>query len=249
MSPSDDAWGEAVRALHLKSPRAGRAIIERDDGFVDAIALDLLVAPPSRWPSHERAALRYARGRVLDVGCGAGRHALELQRRGLEVIAIDPSRKAVAVARARGVRDARRLSLSEVSKRLGVFDTVLLLGNNFGLLEGPTHMRSHLRRLAKITTDDARIIATTLDPYVTDAPEHRRYHRRNRTRGRLGGQIRMRVRYLALVGPWFDYLYVSASEMGTLLRGTGWEVRRSFGAARPNYAVVIEKARAKRGTR
>jgi SAM-dependent methyltransferase len=249
MTRSDDAWGEAVRVLHLRDPGAVRAIIERDDGFVDAIALDLLVAPPSRWPSYERTALRYARGRVLDVGCGAGRHALDLQRRGLDVVAIDPSKKAVAVARERGVRDARRLALNEVSKRLGVFDTVLLLGNNFGLFEGPTRIRSHLRRLAKITTDGARIIATTLDPYVTDAPEHRHYHRRNRARGRLGGQIRMRVRYRALVDPWFDYLYVSTREMVTLLRGTGWEVRRSFGAARPNYAVVIEKARARRGAR
>ena len=241
MPRSDDAWGEALRAGLVGDPNSVRAIIERDDGFVDPVSLDLLFAPPPRWPSHERAALRFARGRVLDIGCGPGRHALELQRRGLEVVAIDPSPKTVAVARARGVRDARRLSLSDVSPKLGLFDTVLLLGNNFGLLEGSRRSRGHLRRLAKVTTDRARIIGSTLDPYVTKAPDHIRYHRRNRRRGRLGGQIHMRVRYRGLVDPWFDYLYVSPREMVTLLHGTGWEVRRTFGPVRPNYAVLLEK--------
>ena len=241
MPRSDDAWGEALRAGHVGDPKTVRAIIERDDGFVDPVSLDLLFAPPARWPSQERWALRFARGRVLDVGCGPGRHALELQRRGLEVVAVDPSPKTIAVARARGVRDARRLSLDDVSRKLGIFDTVLLLGNNFGLLEGSRRSTGHLRRLAAITTDRARIIASTLDPYVTRAPDHIRYHRRNRARGRLGGQIHMRVRYRGVVDPWFDYLYVSPREMVALLRGTGWEVRRTFGPVRPSYAVLLEK--------
>ena len=219
----------------------GRAILERDDGFVEPVALGLMLAPRSEWPSFERSALRYARGRVLDVGCGAGRHALEMQRRGLDVVAIDTSGKTLTVARARGVRDLRQLGLTDVTPRLGLFDTVLLLGNNLGLLEGLARGRSHLRRLAAVTTDRARIIATTRDPYTTSAPEHPPYHRRNRARGRLGGQIRMRVRYRSLVDPWFDYLFVSRPELDRLLRGTGWEVSRSFGNARPHYAVVIEK--------
>lgn len=238
---SDDAWGAAVADLYRGGPD-GRAVLERDDGFIEPVVLGLLIAPPAEWPRFERAALRYARGRVLDVGCGAGRHALEMQRRGLEVVGIDTSPMTLTVARARGVRDVRRLGLAGVSPRLGVFDTVLLLGNNFGLLQDRDRGRRHLRRLTAITTDHARIIATTRDPYVTSVPDHLRYHRGNRARGRLGGQIRMRVRYRSLVDPWFDYLFVSPPELDVLLRGTGWEVRRSFGDARPHYAVVIAKS-------
>ena len=236
-----DAWGAAVADLYKGGPD-GRAILERDDGYIEPIALGLMLAPPSEWPRFERSALRFARGRVLDVGCGAGRHALEMQRRGLDVVGIDTSPRTLTVARARGVRDLRRLGIGNVSRRLGLFDTVLLLGNNLGLLEGLAEGRRHLRRIAAATTDRARIIATTRDPYVTNAPEHPPYHRRNRSRGRLGGQIRMRVRYRSLVDPWFDYLFVSRPELDRLLRGTGWEVRRSFGNAKPHYAVVIEKS-------
>jgi 2-polyprenyl-3-methyl-5-hydroxy-6-metoxy-1,4-benzoquinol methylase len=83
-----------------------------------------------RWKTVERRALRYARGRVLDVGCAAGRVALELRSRGREVVAIDPSPGAVEVARRRGVRDARLMRLEDVSAKLGHFDTVLMYGNN-----------------------------------------------------------------------------------------------------------------------
>lgn len=237
----DDAWGAAARAAFGGDPKAGRVVMERDDGLVDPIDIGLLFAEPPEWPPHERAALRYARGRVLDVGCGAGRHALELQRRGLEVLAIDTSPAMLAVARERGVRRVRRLGLADVSPALGLFDTVLLLGHNFGLLESAARAPGHLHRLAAVTTERARIIATTRDPHQTRRADHLRYHRRNRSRGRLSGQIRMRSRYRTLVDPWFDYLFVSPREMTAVLRGTGWSVRRSFGAARPEYAVVIEK--------
>jgi hypothetical protein len=42
-------------------------------------------APVEEWPAVERDAMDHVIGRVLDVGCGAGRGALELQcqRRGV----------------------------------------------------------------------------------------------------------------------------------------------------------------------
>src|SRR5918999_2988986 len=78
--------------------------------------------------------MRYVRGRVLDVGCGAGRAALRLQERGHELVAVDISPLAVEVARRRGVLDAREVPFERVDASLGIFDTVLMLGNNFGLV-------------------------------------------------------------------------------------------------------------------
>jgi hypothetical protein len=66
----------------------------------------------------------------------AGRGALELQARGHEVVAFDVSPGAVEVCRRRGVKDARVLGIDDVGPHLGTFDTVLLLGVNFGLLAG-----------------------------------------------------------------------------------------------------------------
>src|SRR6266704_3628900 len=76
---------------------------EREDGYRDVSRIDTYFAPPSKWPRMEREALRLVRGRVLDVGCGPGRHALSLQKKGFDVVGIDASPTQVALARIRGV--------------------------------------------------------------------------------------------------------------------------------------------------
>ena len=87
---------------------------------------------------------------VLDVGCGAGRVCLHLQEQGHEVIGIDNSPLAVKVARERGVQDARVLSITQASRnKLGQVDTIVMMGNNFGLFASPKRARWLLRRFAK----------------------------------------------------------------------------------------------------
>ena len=49
---------------------------------------------------------------------------------------------------------------------------------------------------------------------------HIAYHQRNRERGRLGGQLRLRLRYRELATEWFDYLVCSVAELEALLAGT-----------------------------
>ena len=57
--------------------------------------------------------MRMVRGRVLDIGCGAGRFALYLQGKGLDVTGID---LAPAPPSWRGVRKAMLRSGAEVGK-------------------------------------------------------------------------------------------------------------------------------------
>ena len=132
---------------------------------------------------------------------GAGRVALELQARGCDVVGIDISSGAVEVARSRGVNDARHLAFEDVDGSLGRFDTLVMFGNNFGLFGSRAKARRLLRRLRPFV---GRIVATSNDPYATDDPAHLGYQERNRARGRMSGQLRLRVRYRDLVGPWFE---------------------------------------------
>ena len=224
-----DAFGQML--LDGRGPE----IVERDDGFLDSVRMSYF-APVTKWPTVERRALRWAHGRVLDAGVGAGRAALELQRRGRTVVGIDVSPGAIEVARSRGVRDVRLLPFEKVDDSLGRFDTIVMFGNNFGLFGSPTKAKRLLRRLRPLAD---RIVAASNDPYATDDPAHLAYQERNRKRGRMAGELRLRVRYRDLVGPWFDYLIVSPDEMATILEGTDWRIHRLVEERDSGYYVAV----------
>jgi SAM-dependent methyltransferase len=240
LSLNSDACGGLIYAHYRGLPSA--EIIERDDGWLGvSTGAPAYFAPFERWPSHQRRAMGQVRGRVLDVGCGAGRVALHLQARGHDVVAIDLSPLAVKTCRLRGVRDARVCSITSVGRRLGHFDTIIMLGNNFGLFGNPRRARWLLRRFHGLTSPTARIVAESRDPYEAATADHRRYHRLNRRRGRLPGQLRLRVRYGHARTPWFDYLLVSPREMRAIVAGTGWRVARLIRATGAMYIGVLKK--------
>lgn len=218
----EDAYGAAIRDHH--DGEEAHELIERDDGWIGPSAgPEMYFSTDDEWPTRQREAIDRATGRVLDVGCGAGRHALALQDRGHEVVGIDVSPGAVAVSRDRGI-DARTLDVANVRDLDGTFDTVLMLGNNFGLVGTRATAPGILDGLAAVTSDDARILAETRDPYRTDEPTHREYHELNRRRGRLGGALRIRSRYGRYATPWFDYLMAAPEEMREVVDPTPWHV-------------------------
>jgi hypothetical protein len=235
-----DAYGRLL--LEAFEGRRAVEVVERNDGFLmgSAAAPANYFAPFRAWPAHQRQAMRLVRGRVLDVGCGAGRVALHLQQRGQEVVAIDLSPLAVEVSRRRGVRDARVLSIAEVDKRVGPIDTIVMMGNNFGLFGSAGRAKRLLRRFNSIGSDRRRIVAEVLDPYATDDPDHLSYHERNRQRGRMPGQLRIRIRHRRCTSPWFDYLFVSPAELEALVEGTGWSLKRTIPSSCGLYVAVLE---------
>lgn len=240
LTKQQDAYGQIVWD-YLHGKRSAE-IIERADGYFDLSGgAPEYFAVFKKWPRRQRAAMRFVRGRILDVGCGAGRCCLYLQNHGHEVVGIDASPLAIEVCRRRGVKDARLLPITRVSRALGQFDTILMMGNNFGLFGNRLRAGWLLRRLHGLTSSRARIVAESMDVYQTKNPDHLQYHRLNRRRGRMGGQVRLRVRYHQFRTPWFDYLFVSPGEMKDLLIGTGWRVGRYLKSDGAPYVAVIEK--------
>lgn len=239
MRRNEDAFGREIQD-YMNGDQVTE-IVERDDGYIDVSGgPEAYFAPFRKWMNCERDAIRSAKGRVLDIGCGAGRVALHLQEKGHDVLAVDVSPLAVKVCRQRGVRHARVMSVTAVTKKLGMFDTIVMYGNNFGLVENPVRARWLLRRFDGMTNAGARLIVQSIDPYDTLAKHHLASHRRNRARGRMGGQVRIRVRYKTFATPWFDYLLVSRDEMRGVLAGSDWRVSRFTGEG-AIYCAVIEK--------
>ena len=217
-------------------------IIERDDGYFDAIETRAYFTTYEEWSPFEQKAMEFAKTRVLDLGCGAGRHSLSLQQKGLDVLGIDISPLSIEVCKLRGLKKAEVMPIEELDFPPNSFDTVLMLGNNFGLFGSFKKARLLLERFRRMTSEDALIIAATRDVYKTDNPDHLEYQRLNRERGRMSGQVKIRVRFHRCASKWFDYLMVSKQEMEDILDGTGWKVQEYLDSDGGNYIAIIGKA-------
>ncbi|HEX8733870.1 MAG TPA: class I SAM-dependent methyltransferase [Pyrinomonadaceae bacterium] len=244
MKNNQDAFGQQLLAQY-KNETMSAEIIERDDNYIDfgTTFADLYFTEYKQWSPLEKRAIKHARGKILDIGCGAGRHALYLQQKGFDVTGIDNSAGAIKVSKLRGVKKALVRSIAEIDKfKPNSFDTILMLGNNFGLFADAENARLILEKMNRITTPAAKIIAGTRNPYKTADRNHLEYHKLNKKRGRMPAQIRMRVRYRKTVGEWFDYLFVSPAEMKKILANTNWQIEEFIEQSKDaNYYVVINK--------
>jgi len=175
-------------------------------------------------PELERQALDECRGRVLDLGAGAGCHALELQSRGFtEVKAIDQSAGAVQVMQARGVQEvAQRDIMAPRPPGERPYDTILMLMNGLGLagtLEGLDKFLAHARTLL---APDGQILATSSDiSYLYEDEEGALVLDLN---GPYYGEVEYTFQYKKQTGEPFPWLFIDAALLEDAARQAGYEV-------------------------
>lgn len=236
-----DAFGHLL--LDYYNGEENFEIVERDDGYIltDKRGTGVYFLDNSDWEDHQKKGIEYAAGHVLDIGCGAGRHSLYLQKQGYKVVGTDISPLAIQLCQHRGLKNSKVVPITQLNAKLGVFNTILMMGHNFGLVGNLKRAKWLLKRFATMTTTDGTIIAETFNPYQTDNSGHLNYHQFNRNRGRMDGQLRLRIRYKNYSTPWFDYLQVSKSEMEDILVGTGWIIERFIDSNRATYITILRK--------
>jgi SAM-dependent methyltransferase len=226
MNSLEDAHGQVIFKYY--NNERSFDVVEREDGFINIDeGAELYFADFKDWYRHEKDAIKFAKGKCLDIGCGAGRVLLHLQKKGFYVLGIDSSPMAIKICKLRGVRRAKVMSIEDIGKfKKNFFDTIIMFGRNFGLFGNRKKARTLLKKLYDITSEEALIIAETREPYITDNPVHFKYHRFNKKRGRMPGQLRIKIRFMQYATPWYDYLYVSKNEMKDILKSTGWKIHK-----------------------
>jgi len=220
--------------------------IERDDGNVDSSETEWYFTPYEKWSKVEKEVAGYAKGRVLEVGCGGGRISKHLESIGHEVIGIDISKLALEAARKHGASDCRLMDARYLDFPDDYFDTASLLGNGLGLGGDVEDSRQVLSSLSKTVRLGGVLLASSIDPTNTENPAHHAYHAMNRARGKPAGLVRLRVNFEDEKGDWFDLLFLELHEIETFVKGTGWELVKLVLPEDPKdsrYGAVLRNAK------
>ena len=233
------SWELHGRALRDWLDGARNTFVEvvDDEGEVDRVAVEVFFRGPDELEDWERLALAACKGRVLDLGAGAGCHALALQALGLSVTALEVSQDAVEVMQQRGVRDARRttsenwanVALHGKAYRPGLsesqahalaesaaaraasaqrFDTVLLLMHGAGLAGDLDGLETLLAQARAVLAPGGALIVDSRDP------------------GCGAAVAELHIVYQGQRGQPFDWLYLDADTLCDLAREAGFDAER-----------------------
>jgi len=165
-----DLFGKAIFDFYTKNSPED-IITETSISEEDEMSVEYLFRSYNEMPKIEQKALQLAKGKILDVGCGAGSHALSLQNeRNLEVTAIDISDKAIETCRLRGIKNAKVENILDFDSEK--FDTILLLMNGTGIFGQLKDCNTYLTKLKSLLNPGGQILIDSSDIiYMFDEDE------------------------------------------------------------------------------
>lgn len=208
-----DVLGQAIFDHYHQLPPS-TLWIHNQYGPKEEMPIDTFFRGADDMPDLELFAINECQGKVLDIGAGAGSHALLLQDKGVDITAIDISTLGVQVMQERGVKKAFEADIYTYYP--GKFDTLLLLMNGIGLagtLDGLktllTHFKSLLNPGGQILFDSSDINYL----YEGTLPQNKYY-----------GEIAYQYQYKHLQTDWFKWLYIDEQTLTLIANEVGFDV-------------------------
>jgi SAM-dependent methyltransferase len=164
-----DLFGKAI--LDFQTGNDPQDLItETSISDADEMNVAYLFRPFADMPKIEQKALSMAKGKILDIGCGAGSHSLYLQEKKLDVVSIDISENAVEACRLRGLKSIFVKDFMDIKDEK--YDTVLLLMNGTGLCGRLSNISNFLGKLKSLLNPGGQILIDSSDIiYMFDEDE------------------------------------------------------------------------------
>jgi len=136
-------------------------ITETSISETDEMSVAYLFRSFEEMPKIEQKALELSKGKILDVGCGAGSHSFYLQEKGFDVTSIDISENAIKACHLRGLHNAHVQNLLDIQNE--TFDTILLLMNGTGIFGTMAETSKYLKKLKSVLNPSGQILIDSSD--------------------------------------------------------------------------------------
>ena len=181
-------------------------------------------------PELEQKALQLCKGKVLDIGAGAGSHALWLQQKGFDVTALEISPKAAKVIEERGVNQVIQQDIFSFKEHK--FDTLLLLMNGIGLSATIAGLRRFLKHAKTLLNDGGQLVFDSSDlAYLYEGEEFPTTH--------YYGEIKCRYEYKKAYSDWITWLYIDQDFLKSIAQKAGFKTEIIFEDGNDQYLARL----------
>jgi cyclopropane fatty-acyl-phospholipid synthase-like methyltransferase len=220
MGNNTDPVGLAIQT-YCKTKKPFDIIVHADLCDDDIIPIEVLFRSFEEMPESEKLALSKMKGKVLDVGAGAGVHSLELMDRGMNVTAIDISTGAVDYMKSVGINAVQS---SFLNFKEGKFDTILMLMNGIGVAGKLSNLKRTLEHAKKLLNKGGSMYCDSSDVKYLYEEEDGSYWLD--LVSEYYGNFRFQMSYKQAKSAWFDWLYVDYDTLHQVATEVGFTARK-----------------------
>ncbi len=208
-----DLHGEAIMDYY-KGDEEATLLLHNSFGEPDEMSVEVFFREEQDFSTIEHLALIESKGKILDLGAGAGAHALVLQARGFDVVALENSQGCIEVMKSSGVD---QVVLQDYKKHTDKYDTILVLMNGLGLAGRLSNVSEFLQKCHDLLNPAGQIFVDSSDIsylYEDGTPRPSGYF----------GEVRYRYEYKNKMGDWFDWVYVDQDTLQGIVSNLGFEL-------------------------
>ncbi len=230
-----DPFGNALKA-HLEGRKNLFIKVHSSAASEDHIQVKYLFRDHDDWPELEKQAIKLCKGKILEIGAGAGSHALFLQNSGLDVTAVDISEGSVEVMGARGIKNI--IWGSGLELELGGFDTILLLMNGIGIVESLDGLEKFLLTcFEKYLNPGGQLVFDSSDLVYLLNDQESQIH--NYKESRYYGEVAYKMEFEETLGDRFHWLFIDFATLQEICLRLGFKAEKVFEDDHFAYLVKV----------
>ncbi len=231
-----DVFGKAFKD-YLAGETGHDIVVHTDISDPERLPVAYFFRSWDEMPDSEKLVLERCTGRVLDAGAGAGSHAIELQKRGLEVLAIDISAGAVETMRQRGVKETKCCNFFDLKQNS--FDTILFLMNGAGIAGKISRLKRLIDHAGALLSAGGKIYIESTDLMYMYEEEDGSY------RIPMGkayyGELEYRLEYRGAETKPFPWLFVDPATLQHVASSCGLDSGILYVGDNYNYVAELTK--------
>lgn len=229
--PSWQPHGKALLSYSEGNKKAKIGIL-MDDGEQIFMPAKIYFRGPEESPELEKIALEFCKGKVLDVGAGAGAHSLILEEMEFTVTAIDIDPIGVDIMKNRGLSNVLCGDFINHKSKIK-YDTLLFLMNGIGIAGNLEGLKNYLTHAFEITSKTGQIILDSSDLRISNPDLENSNH--------YFGEVNYQLSFEEEVGSKYQWLYIDEETLEQLAKNCGWNCEVLYEVEDGSYLAQLTK--------